>query len=59
MGHALEGGVGWTQAQRQGSKDGVELGEKATQGGTTCWVKSGALGGKFKKHVSHTLKAES
>ena len=48
MGHALEGGVGWTQAQRQGSKDGVELGEKATQGGTTCWVKSGALGGNLR-----------
>lgn len=52
---------GWDPSPEVGKdKDGVELGEKATQGGTTyCVGKAGHWGGKFKKHVSHTLKAES
>lgn len=45
MGHALVRGVGWDPGPEVGKdKDGVELGEKATQGGTTYCVKSGALG---------------
>ena len=37
--------MGWDPGPEAGKgKDGVELGEKATQRGTTCWVKSGALG---------------